>query len=161
MKQPLDGEACFGLLFKGQPTLTLHFGDAPDSSVASDILKRDMSASLEALEPEQQMQFAAEMYPVMIKRFALKFPRGLDAEGLFDFLAENDEEVGYRYETAFCSAETYSRLFRELAAKARLDQGLSADVDGNQLFWFPVEAGQCLTIIHFSLNRLPGKRAVA
>jgi hypothetical protein len=161
VKQPIDGETCFSFMFGGLPTLTLHFGDSPKGSVVSDIFERDMSASLKTLGLHEQKQFAAELYPVMVKRFSLEFPRSLDAEGLFDFLNENDEAIGYLYETAFCSAETYSHLFKELTEKAQLNQGVNAEIEGNQLFWFPVKAGQCLTVVHFGLVRMPGKRAVA
>jgi len=55
----------------------------------------------------------------------------------------------------------YSKFFKELTDRAELRDGLTADIDGDRACWFPVKAGQGLTVIHFSLGRLDGKTAVA
>lgn len=160
-KNRVDGSDCFSYLFHGLPTMTLYFGEPTGVSVASEMLRRDVSADLVGLDLPRQKSLAAGLYPVMVKRFGILFGHDLDAEGLFDFLASQEAEADFTYETAFCSPAMYSRFFKELTERAGLRNGLAADIDGDRACWFPVTAGHGLTVIHFSLGRLDGKTAVA
>jgi len=160
-KDQMDGGDCFAYLFHGLPILTVYFGEPSGCSIATEIFRRDMSADLTALDLPQQKQLAVDLYPVMVKRYDLVFGQDLDAEGLFDFLAAHESEIAYRYETAYCSPAMYSRLFKELARRARLTDGLAAEQGGSQECWFPIAAGNELRVVHFGLGRLSGKTAVS
>jgi len=94
-KNQLDGSACFSYLFHGLPTMSLYFGEPPGTSVASEILRREISTDLVGLDLPRQKSLAAGLYPVMVKKFNILFGYDLDAEGLFDLLASLESETDF------------------------------------------------------------------
>lgn len=157
----MDGEDCFAFMFHGLPVLSVFFAELPGQSLVSEIFRRDMQASLRGVDLPQQLSLAKDLYPVMAKKYDLVLDRDLDAQGLGDFLLGHTRELAYTYETAFCSPAMYSRLFRELADRANLRDGLASGDGYNRSMFFPVSSGHQLTLVHFGLGRLTGQTALA
>ncbi|MDF1497189.1 MAG: hypothetical protein P1P90_03955 [Patescibacteria group bacterium] len=155
------------VLFAIPPVRSLYFGDVRESESGEHFFKeafKDPSLPSISVQDESlvtQRTLAAGLYPIMLVRYDITFPKSLTGEECMEILANLDTPVAYEYWIAYTTMDLVKRIVLAQTPTKNNRGGLSRtnkltrDTD----YFFDVEQGETLYEIGFTLNPLPGSVA--